>query len=59
MGKDGSHEIVYTHLGGFTDTKLFLDSMVEAYGIKQGDGRAKEAALPPKESRLEVEGVLK
>ena len=57
MEKDGSHKIVHTHLGGFTDTTLFLDSMVEAYGIKQGDGRAKEAALPPNESR--VEGVLK
>ena len=58
MEKDGSHKIVYTHLGGLTDTTRFLDSMVEAYGIKQGDGRAKEAALPPKESPL-VEGVLK
>ena len=57
MEKDGSHKIVYTHLGGLTDTTRFLDSMVEAYGIKQGDGRAREAALPSNESRLE--GVLK
>jgi peroxiredoxin len=53
MEKDGSHEIVYTHWGGLTDTTLILASMVEAYGIKQEDGRAKEAASPPKESRLE------
>jgi len=57
MEKDGSHKIVYTHLGGLGDTTLFLDSMVEAYGIKQGDGRAKEAASPPDQSRSE--GVLK
>jgi peroxiredoxin len=57
MEKDGSHEIVHTHLGGLTDTTLLLASMVEAYGIKQEDGRAKEAASPPNESRLE--GVLK
>jgi hypothetical protein len=55
--KDGSHKIVHTHLGGLTDTTLLLDSMVEADGIKQGDGRAKEATLPPHESRLE--GVSK
>jgi len=55
--KDGSHEIVHTHLGGLTDTTLLLDSMVEAYGIKQEDGRAKEATLPPNESR--GDGVLK
>jgi len=57
MEEDGSHKIVHTHLGGLTDPTLFLDSMVEAYGIKQGGGRAKEAALPPNDSRLE--GVLK
>lgn len=51
MEKDGSHKIVYTHLGGLTDLTLLLDSMVEAYGIKQRDGRAKKAALPPNESR--------
>ncbi len=51
--KDGSHKIVYTHLGGLTDTTLLLDSMVEAYGIKQGDRKAKETTLPPNESRLE------
>jgi len=58
MEKDGSHRIVHTHLGGLGDTELFLALMLEAYGIKQRDGRVKEAALPPKESRL-VEGVLK
>jgi peroxiredoxin len=55
--KDGSHGIVHTHLGGLTDTTLFLASMVEACGVKQENGRAREAALPPNESR--VEGVLK
>jgi len=57
MEKDGSHKIVHTHLGGLTDTTLFLALMVEAYGIKQEDGRAKESASPPNESRSE--GVLK
>jgi peroxiredoxin len=57
MEKDGSHKIVYTHLGGLGDTTLFLALMVEAYGIKQEDGRAKEAASPPNETRSE--GVLK
>jgi len=58
LEKDGSHKIVHTHLGELGDPELLLTLMVEAYGIKQGDGRAKEAALPPKESPL-VEGVLK
>jgi peroxiredoxin len=49
MEKDGFHKIVYTHWGGLTDTTLFLDSMVEAYGIKQGDRSAKEAACPATE----------
>ncbi len=58
MKKDGSHKIVYTHLGGLGDTALFLALMVEAYGINQEeDGRAKESASPPDESRSE--GVLK
>jgi hypothetical protein len=57
MEKDGSHEIVHTHLGGLTDTTLFLALMVEAYGIKQKDRRAREAASPRNESRSE--GVLK
>ena len=59
MEKDGSHKIVHTHLGELGDPELLLALMAEAYGIKQGDGRAREAALPPKESRLVVEGVLK
>jgi len=50
MEKDGSHEIVYTHLGGLTDARAFLDLMVEAYGIKQEDLLIKEAASPPMES---------
>jgi hypothetical protein len=57
MEKDGSHEIVHTQLGGLTDTTLFLALMVEAYGIKQKDQRAKEVASPRNESRSE--GVLK
>jgi peroxiredoxin len=58
MEKDGSHRIVHTHLGGLGDTEPFLALMLEAYANKQGDGKAKEAALPPKKSRL-IEGVLK
>jgi peroxiredoxin len=50
MEKDGSHEIVHTHLGGLTDTRAFLDLMVEAYGIKQEDLLIKEAASSPNES---------
>jgi len=50
MAGDGSHEIVYTHLGGLTDARAFLDLMVEAYGIKQEDLLIKEAASPPMES---------
>jgi thiol-disulfide isomerase/thioredoxin len=57
MEKDGSHKIVHTHLGDLTDTVLFLDAMVEAYGMKQEDGRPKDSASPRTESRLE--GVLK
>ena len=50
MEKDGSHEIVHTHLGGLTDARAFLDLMVEAYGIKQEDLLIKEAASSPNES---------
>lgn len=57
MEKDGSHRIVHTHLGELTDPTLLLDSMIEDHGIKQRDRKAKEAALPISESRLE--GVLK
>jgi hypothetical protein len=57
MEKDGSHKIVHVHLGGLDDTALYLASIVEAYGIKPAVGRAKEAPLPPNESRSE--GVLK
>jgi hypothetical protein len=57
MEKDGSHKIVHTHVGGFDDTTLFLALMLEVYGIKQEDSRAKEPTSPPNESRLE--GVLK
>lgn len=50
IGKDGSHEIVHTHLGGLTNARAFLDLMVEAYGIKQEDLLIKEAASSPMES---------
>ena len=50
MTGDGSHEIVYTHLGGLTDTRAFLDLMIEAYGIKHEDLLIKEAASSPNES---------
>ncbi len=50
MNGDGSNEIVYTHLGGLTDARAFLDLMVEAYGIKQEDLLIKQAGSPPIES---------
>ena len=50
MTGDGSHEIVYTHLGGLTDARAFLDLMIEAYGIKHEDLLIKEAASSPNES---------
>jgi peroxiredoxin len=37
MERDGSPEIVHTHLGGLTETGAFLDFMLEAYGIDQED----------------------
>jgi hypothetical protein len=55
MNGDGSHEIVYTHLGGLTDARGFLDLMVEAYGIKQEDLLIKEAISSPKDSRYVAE----
>jgi hypothetical protein len=50
LAGDGSHEIVHTHLGGITETRTFLDLMVEAYGIKQEDLLIKEAVSSPIES---------
>ena len=50
MAGDGSHEIVYSHLGGLTDARAFLDLMIEAYGIKHEDLLIKEAASSPNES---------
>lgn len=55
MEKDGSHEIVHTHLGGLTNARAFLDLMVEAYGIKKEDLLIKEAISSPKESRSDNE----
>jgi thiol-disulfide isomerase/thioredoxin len=37
INRDGSHKIVYTHLGGLTDIQGLLDLMYEAYGIPQED----------------------
>lgn len=42
MNRDRSHEIVHTHLGGFTDIVGLLDLMYEAYGIPQEDLQRKE-----------------
>ena len=47
MEKDGSNEIVHTHLGGLTNARAFLDLMVEAFGMKQEDLLIKEAASSP------------
>jgi len=45
--RDGSHKIVHTYLGGFTNAKAFLDLMAEAYGIKQEDLLIKKRPLHP------------
>ncbi len=50
MAGDGSYEIVYTHLGGITDARAFLELIIEAYGMKQEDPLIKEAASSPNES---------
>lgn len=42
INRDRSHEIVHTHLGGFTDIQELLDLMYEAYGIPQEDLQRKE-----------------
>ena len=47
MEKDGSNEIVHTHLGGLTNARAFLDLMVEAFGMKQEDLLIKEATSSP------------
>ena len=54
MEREGSHEIVHTHLGGLTNAKAFLDFMVEAYGIEEGL-LIKEAASTPHEARSDGE----
>jgi hypothetical protein len=40
--RDGSHEIVHTHLGALTGVQVFPDLMLEAYGIHQDDLQKKE-----------------
>jgi peroxiredoxin len=42
MERDGSPEIVHTHLGGLTEPGAFLDLMLEAYGIHQEEILKKE-----------------
>jgi hypothetical protein len=42
MNRDGSHEIVHTHLGALIEVQAFLDLMVEAYGIHQDDLQKKK-----------------
>ncbi len=46
LNRDGHQEIVYTHLGGLTDGRGFLDLMAEAYGIKKEDLLTREASSP-------------
>jgi hypothetical protein len=55
MEKDGSHEIVHTHLGGLTEASAFLDLMVEAYKIKKEDLLIKEASSSLNDPRSDVE----
>ncbi len=45
----GHEEIVYTHLGGLTDSTGFLDVMLQAYGIEHEDLLIKQAGAPPVE----------
>ena len=42
MNRNGSHEIVHTHLGALTRVQAFLDLMLEAYGIHRDDLQKKE-----------------
>ena len=42
MNRDGSYEIVHTHLGALTEVPVFFDLMLEAYGIHQDDLQKKE-----------------
>jgi len=42
MTRDGSYEIVHTHLGALTQVQAFMDLMLEAYGIHQEDLQKKE-----------------
>jgi thiol-disulfide isomerase/thioredoxin len=49
--RDRLPEIVYTHVGGFTDARELSDLMIEAYEIKREDFPVKEVATSPKESR--------
>ncbi len=42
MNRDGSQEIVHTHLGALTEVQAFMDSMLEAYGIHKEELRKKE-----------------
>jgi hypothetical protein len=37
INRDGSHEIVYTQLGGFSEPEPFLGAILEAYGVKPKD----------------------
>jgi hypothetical protein len=46
INRGGYQEIVYTHLGGLTDARGFLDLMAEAYGIKQEDLLIRKASSP-------------
>jgi len=46
INRGGYQEIVYTHLGGLTDARGFLDLMAEAYGIQQEDLLTRKASSP-------------
>ena len=42
MNRDGSQEIVHTHLGALTQVEAFMDLMREAYGIHEEELRKRE-----------------
>jgi len=52
MNRDGSYEIVHTHLGALTEVQAFLDLMLEAYGIHQDDLQKKKNLQPQRRMSL-------
>ena len=45
MDGEGSHEVVHTRLGEFSDTGLFLEMILDAYGLKEKGSPSKNNNL--------------